>query len=51
MLDINSKIKEIIREFIINFESIIRVITRFSFIKIVTLLFILFIIELIKDFY
>ena len=51
MLNINSKIEEIIRESIIDFESIVRVTIRSSFAEIVTLLFILFIIKLIKDFY
>ena len=51
MSDINSKIKEIIKKFIVDFESIARIAIRFSLIEIVTFLLILFIIELAEDFY
>ena len=51
MLDINSKIEEIIRESIVDFESIARVTIRFSFTEIVTPLLMLFIIKLAEDFY
>ena len=51
MSNIDLEIKGIIKSSTIDFESIAKIIIRFSFAEIVEFLFILFIIVLIEDFY